>query len=101
MRGGNVECGAGKTNQKSSTMATLYDLLGALPNDDADELRGAFRRAVKRAHPNVNSKDPDAGSGEQPGLHAGECARAACPAAVRWRLAPRVRPRRLQRAGRR
>lgn len=58
---GNVECGAGKTNQKSSAMATLYDLLGALPNDDADELRAAFRRAVKRAHPDVNSKDPDAG----------------------------------------
>jgi curved DNA-binding protein CbpA len=42
-------------------METLYDLLGALPNDDADSLRAAFRRAVKRAHPDVNPADPDAG----------------------------------------
>jgi hypothetical protein len=42
-------------------METLYDLLGALPNDDADELRVAFRRAVKRVHPDINSEDLDAG----------------------------------------
>ncbi len=42
-------------------METLYDLLGALPNDDADSLRAAFRRAVKRSHPDVNPGDPDAG----------------------------------------
>jgi DnaJ-like protein len=42
-------------------METLYDLLGALPNDDADDLRAAFRRAAKRAHPDLNPKDPDAG----------------------------------------
>jgi len=42
-------------------METLYDLLGALPNDDADHLRAAFRRAAKRAHPDVNRTDPDAG----------------------------------------
>jgi DnaJ domain len=42
-------------------METLYDLLGALPNDDAENLRAAFRRAVKRAHPDVNPGDPDAG----------------------------------------
>lgn len=42
-------------------METLYDLLGALPNDDADDLRAAFRRTVKRAHPDVNPEDPDAG----------------------------------------
>src|SRR5258708_20294415 len=42
-------------------METLYDLLGALPNDDADELRAAFRRAVKRLHPDINSEDLDAG----------------------------------------
>ncbi len=41
-------------------METLYDLLGALPNDDADGLRAAFRRAVKRAHPDINPGDPDA-----------------------------------------
>jgi curved DNA-binding protein CbpA len=42
-------------------METLYDLLGALPNDDAESLRAAFRRAVKQAHPDVNPGDPDAG----------------------------------------
>ncbi|WP_407176710.1 J domain-containing protein [Bradyrhizobium sp. STM 3562] len=42
-------------------METLYDLLGALPNDDAEELRSAFRRAVKGAHPDLNPGDPDAG----------------------------------------
>lgn len=42
-------------------MDTLYDLLGALPRDDADELRVAFRRAVKGAHPDLNPGDPDAG----------------------------------------
>jgi curved DNA-binding protein CbpA len=42
-------------------METLYDLLGALPNDDADSLRAAFRRAAKGAHPDVNPGDPDAG----------------------------------------
>jgi curved DNA-binding protein CbpA len=42
-------------------MQTLYDLLGALPRDDAEELRAAFRRAVKGAHPDLNPGDPDAG----------------------------------------
>jgi curved DNA-binding protein CbpA len=42
-------------------METLYDLLGALPDDDADSVRAAFRRAVKGAHPDVNPGDPDAG----------------------------------------
>ena len=32
-------------------MKTLYDLLGALPSDDAEGLRTAFRKAVKGAHP--------------------------------------------------
>ena len=41
-------------------METLYDLLGALPDDGADDLRTAFRSAVKRAHPDVNPGDPDA-----------------------------------------
>jgi curved DNA-binding protein CbpA len=41
-------------------MHTLYDLLGALPRDDAEELRAAFRRAVKGAHPDLNPGDPDA-----------------------------------------
>lgn len=42
-------------------METLYDLLGALPRDDAEELRAAFRRAVKGSHPDLNPGDPDAG----------------------------------------
>ena len=41
-------------------METLYDLLGALPTDDAESLRGAFRRAVKGAHPDLRPGDPDA-----------------------------------------
>jgi len=39
-------------------METLYELLGALPNDDAEGLRAAFRRAVKGAHPDINPGDP-------------------------------------------
>jgi DnaJ domain/TPR repeat len=39
-------------------MESLYDLLGALPNDDAENLRAAFRRAVKGAHPDINPGDP-------------------------------------------
>jgi curved DNA-binding protein CbpA len=41
-------------------MQTLYDLLGALPSDDAEGLRVAFRKAVKGAHPDLNPGDPDA-----------------------------------------
>jgi len=41
-------------------MKTLYDLLGALPDDDAESLRTAFRQAVKASHPDINSGDPDA-----------------------------------------
>jgi len=41
-------------------MDTLYDLLGALPNDDAEGLRKAFRRAVKSAHPDLRPDDPEA-----------------------------------------
>ncbi len=41
-------------------MKTLYDLLGALPLDDAEDLRAAFRGAVKGAHPDVRPGDPDA-----------------------------------------
>ena len=43
-------------------MDTLYDLLGALPRDDAESLRTAFRRAVKGAHPDLHPGDPDAGA---------------------------------------
>jgi curved DNA-binding protein CbpA len=41
-------------------MKNLYDLLGALPDDDAESLRTAFRKAVKANHPDVNADDPDA-----------------------------------------
>ncbi len=41
-------------------MTTLYDLLAALPNDDADGLRAAFRKAAKANHPDNNPGDPDA-----------------------------------------
>jgi hypothetical protein len=41
-------------------MTTLYDLLGALPKDDAEDLRTAFRQAVKGAHPDLHPGDPDA-----------------------------------------
>jgi len=41
-------------------MKTLYDLLGALPDDDAESVRTAFRKAVKATHPDNNTDDPDA-----------------------------------------
>ncbi|HET7886423.1 MAG TPA: DnaJ domain-containing protein [Bradyrhizobium sp.] len=41
-------------------MPTLYELLGALPQDDADSLRAAFRKAAKASHPDNNRADPDA-----------------------------------------
>jgi hypothetical protein len=42
-------------------METLYDMLGALPRDDAEALRTAFRQAVKGTHPDLNPGDPEAG----------------------------------------
>jgi curved DNA-binding protein CbpA len=41
-------------------MGTLYDLLGALPSDDAEGLRAAFRKAAKATHPDTNPNDPNA-----------------------------------------
>jgi curved DNA-binding protein CbpA len=41
-------------------VTTLYDLLGALPDDDADGLRAAFRKAAKASHPDVNPGNPEA-----------------------------------------
>jgi curved DNA-binding protein CbpA len=41
-------------------MKTLYELLGARPNDDAERLRAAYRRAAKASHPDNNPGDPDA-----------------------------------------
>jgi hypothetical protein len=41
-------------------MSTLYELLGALSHDSSEELRTAFRKAVKGAHPDLKPDDPDA-----------------------------------------
>jgi tetratricopeptide (TPR) repeat protein len=41
-------------------LPTLYELLGALPEDDADGLREAFRKAAKASHPDNNPDDSDA-----------------------------------------
>ena len=41
-------------------MKTLYDLLEALPDDDAEGLRAAFRKAAKANHPDFNPGDPEA-----------------------------------------
>jgi hypothetical protein len=41
-------------------MGTLYDLLGALPSDNAEGLRTAFRKAAKATHPDINPDNPDA-----------------------------------------
>jgi curved DNA-binding protein CbpA len=41
-------------------MKTLYDLLDALPDDDAEGVRAAFRKAAKANHPDNNPGDPDA-----------------------------------------
>jgi transposase len=39
---------------------TLYDLLGARPDDNPDALKNAFRKAVKEHHPDLHRNDPDA-----------------------------------------
>jgi curved DNA-binding protein CbpA len=41
-------------------MKTLYELLEALPDDDADGLRAAFRKAAKANHPDFNPGNPEA-----------------------------------------
>lgn len=41
-------------------MKTLYDLLGARPDDDAESLKNAFRRAAKANHPDLHADDPAA-----------------------------------------
>jgi tetratricopeptide (TPR) repeat protein len=41
-------------------MKTLYELLEALPDDDADGLRAAFRKAAKANHPDFNPGDAEA-----------------------------------------
>jgi tetratricopeptide (TPR) repeat protein len=41
-------------------MKTLYELLEALPDDDADGLRAAFRKAAKANHPDFNPGNEEA-----------------------------------------
>ena len=41
-------------------MKTLYDLLESLPDDDADDLRAAFRKAAKANHPDFNPGNAEA-----------------------------------------
>jgi tetratricopeptide (TPR) repeat protein len=43
-------------------MTTLYELLGANADDDADALEKAFRKAVKAHHPDLHPDDPDSGA---------------------------------------
>jgi curved DNA-binding protein CbpA len=39
-------------------MKTLYDLLGTRPDDDAEALKAAFRKAAKAKHPDLHAGDP-------------------------------------------
>src|SRR5215467_11035205 len=41
-------------------MKSLYDLIGASADDDAEALKHAFRKAVKAHHPDLHPDDPDA-----------------------------------------
>jgi len=41
-------------------MTTLYELLGALPQDDKEDLKKKFHAAVKATHPDVHPDDPGA-----------------------------------------
>src|SRR5215475_2451923 len=43
-------------------MKSLYELLGANADDDAEALKQAFREAVKAHHPDLHPGDPDAPS---------------------------------------
>jgi len=45
---------------ESVLMTSLYNILGARPDDDADALKKAFRNAVKAHHPDLCPDDPTA-----------------------------------------
>jgi DnaJ domain len=45
---------------ESAPPTNLYELLGARPDDDAEGLKNAFRKAVKASHPDLHPADPDA-----------------------------------------
>jgi curved DNA-binding protein CbpA len=46
--------------RESASMKSLYDLLDVRPDDDAERLKQAFRKAVKASHPDIHTDDPDA-----------------------------------------
>jgi curved DNA-binding protein CbpA len=48
----------GEIAPEQKIMKTLYDLLGARPDDDPGALRAAFRIAAKANHPDLNAGDP-------------------------------------------
>src|SRR5215470_4259162 len=41
-------------------MKNLFEILGAHPDDDAEGLKNAFRKAVKANHPDLRTDDPNA-----------------------------------------
>jgi hypothetical protein len=41
-------------------MKTLYDVIGALPDDDAENIKKAYRQAAKANHPDHHDGDPEA-----------------------------------------
>jgi curved DNA-binding protein CbpA len=41
-------------------METLYDVLGVRPDDDAESLKNAYRKAAKANHPDRHADDPEA-----------------------------------------
>jgi tetratricopeptide (TPR) repeat protein len=45
---------------ENALMKSLYELLGASADDDAEALKKAFRNAVKAHHPDLHPDDPDA-----------------------------------------
>ena len=52
--------GSTRPTPESVLKKTLYDVLGARPDDDAERLKNAFRKAVKANHPDLHAGDPDA-----------------------------------------
>src|SRR5499427_5103326 len=55
-------CRINRSTFESVPMKTLYDLIGAIADDDAEALKQAFREAVKAHHPDLHPDDPDAPS---------------------------------------
>jgi curved DNA-binding protein CbpA len=51
---------SGRLAGECNPTKTLYNLLGARPDDNAEGLRRAFRKAAKANHPDLHTGDPDA-----------------------------------------